>query len=65
MRKEEDQLLSVEDLDPLDPREDQGHLDHRDLSLIWDHLWVKWSSKLEKKDHHQTHFPTCKLKLDQ
>jgi len=65
MRKEEDQLLSVEDLDPLDLREDQGHLDHRDLSLIWDHLWVKWSSKLEKKGHHQTHFPTCKLKLDQ
>ena len=65
MRNEEDQHLSVEDQERLDLREDRGHLDLQDLSLIWDHSWVKWSNKVEKKDHHQIPFPICKLKLDQ
>ena len=39
--------------------------DHLDLNRIFNHSWTSYKVLVVKKDHHRTHFLTCKLKLDQ
>ena len=36
-----------------------------DRNRIFNHSWTSYKVLVEKKDHHQIHFLTCKLKLDQ
>ena len=40
-------------------------LDLLDLNLIFNHSWTSYKVLVVKKDHHRTHFLTCKPKLDQ
>ena len=65
MRKEGDLLLLKGDQEHRDQKEDPVLQDHLVPSQIWVLSWVKWNNKLEKKDPHQIHFLTCKLKLAQ